>query len=270
MLSLNLGSYLSQPAEETIDLCGAISLRASGQDLEAQQFESCSQVHCHRARYYSPVLGRFLERDPLAAPESLRLMKLRKPSLFRSADDTRFAFVASPEISSLLLRHRLAAIFGSQDLRNLYEYVHGQPGKAIDPTGLHWISVSIGNGGTVRVWVPDSPTDPNASDDDARCRGGENDEGQDNICSDPAGVLNVCPSLKQCCINHDRCYHENDCNSDSWFFPVCGSFACALCNYEAVFCISTAGVAGRLDPRYGQLVPPGRRIPRAASQPSGQ
>jgi hypothetical protein len=63
-------------------------------------------------------------------------------------------------------------------------------------------------------------------------------EQQDLVCSKPAGVFNIWPCSKQCCLTHDLCYQRNSCNASSWLTnAVRGNGACNLCNYEALICI---------------------------------
>ena len=65
-------------------------------------------------------------------------------------------------------------------------------------------------------------------------------EQQDLVCSSIAGVFNIWPCTKNCCITHDICYQKYDCNKSSWlttFFIFDESTECSRCNYEAAQCI---------------------------------
>jgi len=63
-------------------------------------------------------------------------------------------------------------------------------------------------------------------------------EQQDLVCSKPAGIFNIWPCTKKCCVTHDLCYQKFGCNYSSWLTnPVDGNAVCNQCNFEAGKCI---------------------------------
>jgi hypothetical protein len=45
--------------------------------------------------------------------------------------------------------------------------------------------------------------------------------------------------FRVCCDRHDRCYEKSGCSASSWRWPFSGSWQCASCNAQAVWCFCT-------------------------------
>lgn len=45
--------------------------------------------------------------------------------------------------------------------------------------------------------------------------------------------------FRACCDRHDTCYEKNGCTDSSWRWPFAGSWQCAKCNGQAVWCFCT-------------------------------
>jgi hypothetical protein len=217
----------------------------------------------NRARELHPTLGRFMQRNLLeyGMVQTAIRSALSQPDF--SPDDEAMAqrvFAIVGELNSLR-RRSLRRDNGAQshfaekrrELRQLIEFAYG-------------ISDVSGTGNTLS---PDlylyEDGNPITSRDSSGllagfripfCRYTTQADDQDNECSFPIpGFVNNCEAMRQCCVNHDRCYVRNNCNSSSWL-PWCGSIACNGCNLGAELCVASAGQLGRLDPQYGQVIPP--------------
>jgi RHS repeat-associated protein len=70
-------------------------------------------------------------------------------------------------------------------------------------------------------------------------------ERQDMVCSPPMDFLNSSPCLKKCCVAHDQCYQDFNCNWTSWAFmpiPIITLTPCGRCNKAAVNCVGVNAV----------------------------
>lgn len=45
--------------------------------------------------------------------------------------------------------------------------------------------------------------------------------------------------FRVCCDRHDQCYEKSGCSASSWRWPFSGSWQCASCNAQAVWCFCT-------------------------------
>lgn len=45
--------------------------------------------------------------------------------------------------------------------------------------------------------------------------------------------------FRLCCDRHDACYEKNGCSASSWRWPFSGSWDCARCNGQALYCFCT-------------------------------
>ena len=224
----------------TYDVFGAATvLNASGTVLTASAYgnrflftgrEWIAElaVYDYRNRIYSASLGRFLQTDQAIQNIETSLNEwLKREMAHLSVQFPRelaqvVMDVYDPGVEEYYpqdssgLTHYVARLY-----ENLYSYAFNSPGKYIDPEGLR-------------------STPPGTKQN--RCKGGKSKEVLDNKCTapNPIGAILDCWG-KKCCLEHDKCFDKNDCNSLSWFWPICGSAACRNCNAKAVACFLTGG-----------------------------
>jgi RHS repeat-associated protein len=176
--------------------------------------ESTGLYH-YRARYYSPVLGRFLIEDPLYSP--LRQARVCQsdysPNIGRYAEmDRNLA-----PLMTLRLFGALSGIGLNPQQNHLYTYANDNPVNKVDRTGLY-------------VGVPQIPG-----------------------CDRPVPDFNKCQT--KCCNEHDNCYKRAlvYCDETSWkeqFLPFQHRtrVECEECNSTALKCyIKAFGQWGRKD-----------------------
>jgi RHS repeat-associated protein len=62
---------------------------------------------------------------------------------------------------------------------------------------------------------------------------------QDMECTGDFGILDRNPCTKQCCVAHDDCFTQNNCNMSSWFGNIFigSTFPCNKCNSDVVKCV---------------------------------
>jgi RHS repeat-associated protein len=219
----------------------------------------------NRQRYLHPALGRFLRRDPIgyandgsnfsiiATPEdqviASKASKLLREFKVLAAQAARGGSRGTM-VAKLNEARRFVQIAYGVDSEHyvltrtlgLYEYVGGNPIENTDASGLQKQGANPPRIGHGPLPLPDCGKP----------------QLQDNVCSvpPPANLLNCFQPWVECCKNHDRCYAANGCTAASWIYPWCGFITCQLCNGGAVSCVSTLGLLGLLDPKYGKPVAP--------------
>ena len=175
-----------------------ISTITNNRRFPGQYFDQETGLNYNYFRDYNPVIGRYIETDPL----SLGTIQLSQPQRFKMS-------------ARLKRATRMTEIYLEEPRRqHLYVYVGNRPIEVTDPQGLmEWPDSLNGN------LFPG------------------NDPNQDMECSEPAQVLNRCEKTKNCCKEHDECYKRFHCNSSSWFTTGWLPLPCGTCNLLAVGCI---------------------------------
>jgi len=72
-------------------------------------------------------------------------------------------------------------------------------------------------------------------------------EDQDMVCSPPADALNRNPCFQKCCVAHDKCYEDYNCNMTSWLqmpLSIMWLTPCARCNVDVVACMVVRACEG--------------------------
>ena len=163
-------------------------------------------LYYYRARYYSPVIGRFLSEDPLYSPifSSSKCNSRYTPSVTRYLDK-------DPNLGRLMALGFKAVVtsFGLNPQKaHLYTYADNNPTNMIDPLGL--------------LCSPQTP-------------------GCDYF-NKLGGVFTSSCGVK-CCNEHDNCYCRSTCwcDSSSWWNPFPNDTSrcwdCDMCNNVVSSCL---------------------------------
>lgn len=168
-------------------------------------------------RYYDPVTARYLQTDTIGVARD------HSDPVLQMAIKNGLLSVANRQADAYL------------PLNPLYVYALNNPLAYVDPTGLAATGSSSpmgghrGGGRGPGMSIGDSLSDPNGN-----MRPGF-DQWQDLMCSSVAYPLNMSPNAKQCCLLHDQCYVENECNQSSWVSSILGGTKpCNVCNSNVV------------------------------------
>ncbi|MDP2938462.1 MAG: RHS repeat-associated core domain-containing protein [Candidatus Omnitrophota bacterium] len=118
----------------------------TGRELDEE-----SGLYYYKARYYSPTIGRFLQRDPLTwGPDDQRLqssINLQNSSLLFAGLFSRFGTL---DINTELTKRQFLSLYNissrSPQLLHPYIYVFNSPNNFVDPLGLWSISLELYSG----------------------------------------------------------------------------------------------------------------------------
>ena len=136
---------------------------------------------------------------------------------------------------------------------NTFGYANARPTVNADTFGLYGLPWEISPGFVPFPDVPNSPRSPVLAWPWPLWPANGNIypgfTPQDEVCSVPGWAgrdrMNANPCIKKCCVSHDKCFKQFNCNMSSWLGPV--FTACKLCNLVAEFCITRAATSLCLD-----------------------
>jgi RHS repeat-associated protein len=196
--------YLYSPYGQAVSSTGD-----EGNDIEYTARENDNTgLYYYRARYYDPVLKRFVSEDPIGLLAGLNLHAYVNGNPVRFRDPLGF----DP--------------FGLGPFSEVPEVLSEISGSEFDPANFDPSNPSGRPPESPHIFPPNGNLWPGFSP-------------QDYVCTSPASSLNKSPCTKACCIEHDACYERYGCNLSSWA-RYNGSTSCAICDQRAVQCVLKA------------------------------